>query len=227
MIAPRHLLETFLAVLLGGGDGPIPKLGELNSHILRAFESYPRDGSHGYWWPRGSSWEGTTRDLVYLGEKVATGDPRKRSYCSGFTFEVFFRAYESWCEEEKVPFRIGKLNAATIGDFRRAWYGSDGDRRTLAHALVDFELGTLVEKWEEAKPGDFVQLWRHDGSGHSAIFLEWKKNGSEIAGIRYGSSQKSTGGIGVAAEDFGDSGRAVDRNQVYLVRVGRGAGSSR
>src|SRR5262249_6260635 len=67
---------------------PVPVPGELNPAILRVFESYPQDGSHGYWWPKGSAWEGTTRDLFYLGRKIATGDPQKRSYCCGFTFEV-------------------------------------------------------------------------------------------------------------------------------------------
>jgi len=215
------IFSALVLATFAGGSGPIPKEGELNPHVLRVFDSYPKDGSHGYWWPKGSAWEGTTRDLVYLGKKIASGDSEKRSYCSGITFEVFFRAYEEWCAEKKEPFRIGRLNAATIGDFRRAWYGSDGDRRCIYHALVDFELGTAVEKREEAKPGDFVQFWRHNGSGHSVIFLEWKRKGREIVGLRYGSTQGATNGIGVHTENFGDRGRAIDPAQVYLVRVGR------
>jgi hypothetical protein len=207
---------------------PLPAPGELNPLVVRVFESYPRDGSHGYWWPKGSPWEGTTRDLLYLGRKIATGDPQKRSYCCGFTFEVFFRAWEEWCGEKKVPFRIGDLNAETIGDFRRAWYGSDGDRRTLFHALVDARLGVPVEKWEEARPGDFVQFWRKNGTGHSAILLDWERRGREIVGIRFGSSQGSTKGIGVKseflreeAERRAEGEKGIDPAQIHIARAGR------
>ncbi len=224
------------AVLAAGArqdtrPAPIPEPAGLNPYVLRVFESYPRDGSHGYWWPKGSAWEGTTRDLVYLGTKIASGDPEKRSYCCGLTFEVLFRAWEEWCREEGRPFRIGDLTSETIVGFRRAWYGSDGDRRTVLHALVDYGLGSRVEDLEQAKPGDFVQFWRGNGTGHSAIFLAWERRGREIVGIRYGSSQGSTKGIGVKTEYLGEEaarrgekGKGIDPAQLYLARVGRARG---
>src|SRR5262249_21005963 len=128
------LAPVSLVAVQESRPAPLPAPGELNPYVVRLFESYPRDGSFGYFWPKGSAWEVTTRDLFYLGRKVATGDPQKRSYCCGFTFEVFFRAWEEWCEERKVPFRLGALDAERVVEFRRAWYGSDGDRRTVLHA---------------------------------------------------------------------------------------------
>src|SRR5438874_2444313 len=75
-------------------EAPLPLATDFAKRVLELAKSYPADGTHRYHWPKGSSWEGTTRDLVYLGQKVATGDPEKRCYCCGLTFEVFFRAYE-------------------------------------------------------------------------------------------------------------------------------------
>src|SRR5262245_774569 len=66
---------------------PGPAAGDLNALVLRVAESYPRDGTHTYHWPKGSSWAGTTRDLFYLGRRVADGDPQGRAYCCGLTFE--------------------------------------------------------------------------------------------------------------------------------------------
>ena len=69
-------------------------------------------------------------------------------------------------------------------------------------------------------PGDFVQLWRHDGSGHSVIFLDWVRDGEALVGLRYWSTQTTTNGIGEAVERFGTEGRAIDRAAFHLCRPG-------
>lgn len=194
----------------------------LNETVLEVMKKYPTDGSYGYYWPRGSDWEGTTQDLVYGGTKICTGDAKKRSYCCGLTFEVFFKAYETWCAAKKKEFRIGDLDADGLTEFRLQWYGAskkNPDRRKLClEAVVSAKLGRAVEKFEDARAGDFVQLWRHDGSGHSVIFVDWVRSGAKITGLKYWSTQGSTKGIGVNTESFGEK-KGLDRERLHIVRV--------
>ena len=85
-----------------------------------------------------------------------------------------------------------------------------------------YAVGLASSDWESARAGDFVQLWRRSGSGHSVVFLSWVRKGGKIVGLRYWSTQPSTNGIGVSAEYF-DRGRApLDRKRFYLCRVGVG-----
>jgi hypothetical protein len=192
---------------------------DLNDTVLEVLREYPTDGSYAYWWPRGSDWEGTTQDLVYRGTKIASGDPKKRSYCCGLTFEVFFVAYERWCRRANREFQIGDLDADGLTKFRLVWYGAEGDKKRLClEAAVGAKLGTAVEKLEDAKAGDFVQLWRHDGSGHSVVFVRWERKGGEITGIRYWSTQGSTKGIGENTESIGAK-KGVDPKQLHIVRI--------
>jgi hypothetical protein len=194
----------------------------LNDLVVQVLKSYPTDGSHGYYWPRGSDWEGTTQDLVYQGTKVCTGDAKKRSYCCGLTFEVFFKAYEKWCAAKKKEFRIGDLDADGLTEFRLQWYGAsrkNPDRKKLClEAVVTAKLGRAIEKLEDARPGDFVQLWRRDGSGHSVIFVEWVRSGGRITGLQYWSTQGATKGIGYHTEKFGEK-KGIDPDHLYIVRV--------
>src|SRR5687768_5150867 len=112
LVSLSAVIFSFLIATAIGGEPPsaVPKVGELNSVVLQVAESYPKDGTHKYFWPKGSGWAGTTRDLFYLGKKVADGDPEKRAYCCGLTFEVLFRAWEVWAaKKKKIDFRIGGL----------------------------------------------------------------------------------------------------------------------
>lgn len=199
---------------------PLPTADEFHACVLAIVKGYPTDGTNGYYWPKGSDWAGTTRDLMYEGRKVADGDPQGRCYCCGLTFEVLFRAWEKWCADHKAPFRIGDLSADDLLKFRGLWFGNDGNRKMIPHALEEFKIGHAVERLEDALPGDFVQLWRKSGSGHSVVFLGWTKDpAGKISGIRYWSSQKATNGIGEREEAFGGEA-GVDPEQVYVARVG-------
>lgn len=205
---------------LAKDPAPLPPADDFHACVLAIVRTYPTDGTHDYYWPKGSDWAGTTRDLTYDGRKVADGDSQQRCYCCGLTFEVLFRAWERWCVDGKRPFRIGDLSADDLLRFRSLWYGNDGNRRMIPHALEEFKLGRSVERLEDAQPGDFVQLWRKSGSGHSVVFLGWKRDADgKIAGIRYWSSQKATHGIGEREEAFGGE-TGVDPEQVYVARVG-------
>lgn len=189
--------------------------------VLEVVREYPTDGSFAYWWPKEGSWEGTTQDLVYEGRKLCSGDPQRRSYCCGLTYEVFFRAYERFCAERKRPFRIGNLSGDDLHELRLRWFGDSktGERRKLVQAaLVSMGLGTAVERFEDARPGDFVQFWRHSGSGHSAVFIDWVRDKDKIAGLTYWSSQSSTRGIGYRTESIGER-EGIKADEIFLVRA--------
>ena len=197
-----------------------PSAREFSRIVLHVLGTYPTDGQHRYYWPRGSKWAGNTRDLVYRGELFSAGDPQSRSYCCGLTFEVFFRSYESWCRRTRRPFVVAELDSKGLRNFRGRWFGSRTNLLCSQSAITEFGLGRRVELGE-ARPGDFVQFWRHSGSGHSVIFLAWKRDGNgQRKGLTYWSTQSSTNGIGRQTEWFGAPG-GIDPERIHIARVGR------
>ena len=227
----RTLLLLPLALLLCGcpeeeesAAARLPTGAVFHRHLLAVIDSYPTDGTHGYHWPRPDDgrWLGNTRRLEYAGVVLSEGDPAGRCHCSGLTFEVFLRAWERWCREAGRPARILDLEVADVRRLQREWFGVSGDRKTLLTAITRNGLGRRITKLEEAEAGDLVQLWRHSGSGHSCVFRAWIREGEEIVGLRYWSTQKSTNGIGEREERFGASGSALKRDELYVVRVGTG-----
>ena len=210
------------AVWLAACAAEQPARGEptFNDDVLAIAATYPTDGTHGYHWPKKGSWLGITRDLHYDGALFAEGDPRARCHCSGLTFEVFLRAWQRRAERGDASARIRDWDAESLRRFQGQWFGVTGDRATLHTALVSNALGRRVTDREEARPGDFVQLWRHSGSGHSAVFRGWERDGTgHITGIRYWSTQGSTNGIAVKTESFGTEGSTVKPDELYVVRV--------
>lgn len=169
----------------------------LNPYVLEMIETYPRDGTHSYYWPRGSGWTGTTRSLTYKGEEVCTADPDglQRCYCCGISFEAFFRTYEKWCQDQGTEFQVGRLTTAdSMRHFRGKWFGTDGNTAMCRNAIVSSRIGDAVAP-ADAVPGDFVQLNRSATSGHSVVFIAWL--GSRF---RYWSTQPGTNGIGFNTE---------------------------
>ncbi len=205
----------------------LPRPDEFTPLVLKILKSYPADGTHGYFWPRGNpvkGWAGNTMDLYYQGKLFSPGDPKGRCYCCGLTFEVFFRAWKAWCEKKKKPFRVDGLDFEQLKSFRAHFFGSNGDLKCVGGAIPAWGLGFAVPPME-ARPGDFVQFWRHPrkgrrASGHSVIFLAWVKGrGGKPKALRYWSTQGSTKGIGIREERVGGPG-GVDLSRVYAARVG-------
>lgn len=204
-------------------EAKVPARGALNAEILKTLRAYPTDGTHAYYWPKSGTWAGNTKDLSYQGAVFAKGDPEKRCYCCGITFEVFFDAWKAWCAAEKTEFRFpGIADAAALKQFRKLWFGSDGDQSTMQHALIEAKLGVKIEKLEDAEAGDFVQFWRNSGSGHAVIFLGWErdKQSQAITALHYWSAQGSTKGIGERTEKIGKGEKEIDRARIYIGRVG-------
>lgn len=217
-MTPRTALLAVLALAPAAAAQTVPSPSEFTRIVKDLMEEYPADGTHTYHWPRGSSWGGNTMDLHYQGALFSAGDAKGRCYCCGLTFEVFFRAWERWAAKKKVEFRIGDMDGDALRSFRSRWFCSGDFRRGPLDALEWKGLGSAVTA-DQARAGDFVQLWRRSGSGHSVIFVAWATENGRRTGIRYWSTQGSTNGIGVHTESLsGDSG--VDLEKTYFARVG-------
>lgn len=190
-----------------------------NDYVLEIMKSYPTDGSMPYDWVDESGYYGITQDLLYLDQLFVKGDIKKRSYCSGITFEVFFQAYQAYNAANGFK-QIGALDSVEkMEEFRLKWYGVGGDRRTIKHALEWSGLGYQVTDLNQVTPGDFVQIWRHNGSGHTVIFINWiKDTEGQILGFNYWSSNTGLG-PSYREEYFGDSGRAMILHETYFMKV--------
>jgi hypothetical protein len=179
----------------------------LNTRIRDAAGGLPRRG--GYEWPTPDKTAGgCTIDLTIDGQAVLrAGKPRPGmksppTYCCGITLEIFWRGWKRLAADYGLPF-MGGLGLADAKQLQRAWFCVD-TRKGALDALVPLGLGVEVAA-NDARPGDFAQLWRRSGSGHSVMVLG-------IAGgrISYFSTQKSTQGIGSTTEPLPD--------ETYIVR---------
>ena len=110
-----------------------------------------------------------------------------------------------------------------VNKFQFLWFGSDGDKHCIHHAVTSFGVGQEISNPDDARPGDFVQLWRHSGSGHSCIFQEWiRDDKGKITGLKYWSTQKKTNGISINQEPVADD-KGIILSQTYIVRIGKPA----
>ena len=181
--------------------------------ILAAAQGIPDGGS--YVWNNGS---GVPRDIRHDGELILKAQ-EKGTYCSGFTFCVAMEAAQ----------QRGLLQGKTadeIRQFQKEWYGStkEAAERQCALAVEHLGIGREVKSLADAQPGDFMQIWRTNKSGHSVLFLDWVREGDQVVGIKYRSSQKSTDGVGDRVEYFADAkghDGKVDRRRTYVARLNR------
>lgn len=211
---------TFVLVLT-----TLPALAEeisqktFNDYVLQAVKTYPTDGSEPYAWVNDPGYYGISRDLHYLGQQYIKADAQKRSYCSGITFQVFMEAYEQYNTDHGLE-GIGNIaDLEDLEEFRRKWYGVGGDRRTIKHALESSGLGYQVADLSEVQAGDFVQLWRFNGSGHTVIFINWVKDtNDQIIGFNYWSSNYGRG-PSYQIEYFGESGKLININETYFMKI--------
>jgi len=199
-----------LSLLLAVG-APQLRADEPGKDVLAAARAIPDGGS--YVWTNGS---GVPRDIRHEGELILKAQ-EKGTYCSGFTFCVAMQA-----AEERGLLK-GK-SADAVRQFQKQWYGStkEAAERQCALAVEQLGIGREVKSLANAQPGDFMQIWRTNKSGHSVLFLDWVLEGDQIVGIKYRSSQKSTDGVGDRVEYFDDApghDGKVDRRRTYVARL--------
>lgn len=193
---------------------------DMNGYAVDILEEYPRDGTHPYSWV--NTYTGVTRDLYYKGELIAWDNPNgsKSCYCCGLTFEDFFRAMQQLNSDLNLGEDINGMTAADMRYFIHLWFVQStwGDGPGIA--LRYFGLGDNISQFNDVKKGDYVQLWRTTGSGHSVIFINWTTNAAgDTTGIRYWSTQGSTNGINYNTEYFDGYGGTVNPDVTYFSRV--------
>ena len=178
----------------------------MNCTILEVIKEYPTDGTLGYWWPRNgeSNYDGVTEDISYKGEVVFRGEPKKQSYCCGLTLEVFMKAAMKEMEKQEKD-SIGGMTAAEVtGSFQHLWFCPAMKAPGPAEAMEAFGIGETITDLNDVRPGDFVQIWRCHGSGHSVIFIDWVRDeDGNATGMKYWSTQPATDGVGERVEMFG------------------------
>lgn len=173
----------------------------MNRKVVEQLLRYPRDGRHDYFWPRKGEvvYDGGTTDVTYNGVLVMKGESKGRTYCCGLTLEVFYRVLQ---QAGKTPPQFAALGPQK---FKQLWFCPDMYSPGPAEAMVSLGVGQSISP-EAALPGDFVQIWRHNKSGHSVVFVAWaySLDGTRV-GIHYWSTQEATNGIGFAVEALGEA----------------------
>jgi hypothetical protein len=139
------------------------------------------------------------------------------TYCSGFTFQVAMRVAE----------RRGLIKNKSVDQIRRfqkLWYGSlpGSEKRQCAMAVEELGIGREIP-FEDARPGDFMQLWTVNKAGHSVVFLGWVYDtAGKVVGIRYRSSQsKGIGDHAVLLVHARPTLSSVDPQHVVVARLNR------
>jgi hypothetical protein len=188
--------------------------------VAEILQTYPTDGSYSYYWPSGSDWGGNPTDIFYLSEIFAEGDDLNRSFCVGLTFEVFMQAFEEIDREVGGDGRINGVPFDELFEFRTDWYVRDLYGTGIVEAMQNYGIGELVTNLDDVREGDIVQFWRHSGSGHNVIFIDWVTDSTGTrTGFEYWGTQGSTDGIGYSTESFGASGSAVDPSFFFPGRL--------
>lgn len=181
---------------------------DLNADVLDLIKTYPTDGTHMYDWPKAGPFDGVTVDLFYGKDRIAKSRPDGCTYCCGITFEVWFRA--------AMKHKINLVSTKNVGRIKLDWFVATGKRGGPATALIPRHLGIKIGSLDEAKPGDFIQLWRQSGSGHSVVYVAHNQHD-----LTYWSTQKSSNGIGQHTEHFATSPSPVKNpvTELYITRA--------
>jgi len=178
-------------------DGMLSDQPGFNQYVVDAINdgaSYPKDGTYPYCWSYygdecgdmwGQIWGGS-----YLGEHVFGGG--LDCFCSGHTLEVFLDAYERWQADHNAPtsqtYGDLTLDDVDVGDFYQFWQGFGVTYYASAADAFEYAgIGENVyeEDWDDVITGDFINLSRDTGTGHSVIFVDWVWDGMHRSGLRY------------------------------------------
>ena len=129
------------------------------------------------------------------------------------------RAWELEAAERNLA-NINGMNLDDLTEFRIDWYVRDLYGSGVVEAVENYGIGEQVSDWSDIEPGDFLQFWRNNGSGHNNIFIDWEKDSDDnIIGVEYWSTQGSTDGIGYNSEYFGTAESNIDPAFFFAARV--------
>jgi hypothetical protein len=179
----------------------IPDQDGFNRYTVAAINDwlrFPKDGTYPYCWEYygdvcGDTW-GQIYDGIYGGETLFGGGGD--CFCSGHTLEMFLDAWRRYREENglgdgalfQVDASALTVDSVDVGEFYQWWQGFGvADTASAAEAFESQGIGENIYEadWDTALPGDFVNLSRSTGSGHSVIFVGWITDGATKIGLRY------------------------------------------
>ncbi|MBN1336878.1 MAG: hypothetical protein JXB39_13050 [Deltaproteobacteria bacterium] len=178
-------------------EGWLPPETGFNRYVVEAINDtslYPKDGTWPYCWSHdgddcGAAW-GMIWGGAYLGMDLFPGGGD--CFCSGHTLEIFLDAYERWQGQNDAPiddpYGMLTVDDVDVGVFYQWWQGfGAGDFASAAQAFEVTGIGVLLQpdEWDTAVTGDFVNLSRSTGSGHSVILVDWVWQRDRIVGLRY------------------------------------------
>ena len=192
---------------------------DFNDYVLDLLKEYHTDGRYPYDWS--GSYTGVTKNLYYKGSKIASAnsDSSHVTYCCGITFEIWFRAMKRIQQDMGLGESINGMSTSNIFDFRSKWFVVQDSHKGPSLALESYGVGEEIHKMKDVKKGDFVQLWRTSGSGHSVIFINWTTSAAgDTTGIRYWSTQTSTNGVNYNTEYFDGFGGKIDKSVTHYSR---------
>ncbi|SNS57538.1 hypothetical protein SAMN05446037_101370 [Anaerovirgula multivorans] len=204
----------------------------LNPYVLEIIKTY-KIGNGRYPYLLNDDYDnynGVTTTLYYQNQVLLKAHPsgNRASHCSGITFEVFYKAMQA--RNKHFGIASDDFNGMTwdeLFDFVLHWYASLGPKSqsNIAVAVEKYGVGKKIARLEDARAGDFIDISRENNTGHTAVFLEWIKEGDKIIGLKYWSSQGSTKGIDYHQEYFNipsPSGKKYGNvmiDKVYIARV--------
>lgn len=204
----------------------------LNQYVLDVISTYSlKDGAYPYLLNNDfKNYNGVTEDIYYNGQLILKANPAgdKASNCTGITFEVFFKAMQKRNKELGIPVDdFNGMSKDELFDMALTWFVANGakSQSNLAVALEKYGLGTRINDLEKVRPGDFIDLSRENNSGHTAIFINWIREGEKIIGLKFWSSQGSTDGISYKEEYFnirdknGNKYGGVRMDNLHIARV--------
>ena len=181
--------------------------GTLNKYVLDIIKTY-KIGDYPYLLNNDyQNYNGVTENLYYDGELLLKADPNgnRASYCTGITFEVFFKAMQNRNRDLGIDINnFNGMNKEELYDFALTWYVAKGpkDISNMALAMEKYGVGKRIHNMEELRSGDFIDFSRENDTGHSAVFINWIRAKDTIIGFKYWSSQGSTNGISYKEEYF-------------------------
>jgi hypothetical protein len=186
----------------------------LNTKVLALLNGYRTGAANPYEWSKGMNTDGVSRDLFWQGVPLAGRDGGV--HCSGITFEVYVQALEASLNGAPGP------SAEELLAVKEDWYVRTGKDGGPVDGLATRGLGERIDDIKALRAGDFIQFWRNNGKGHSAVFIEHTRNrDGSIRGLVYWSAQGSSGGIGRRIASLGEDINQL--NRLYGVRALRPA----
>lgn len=181
--------------------------GTLNKYVLDMIKTY-KVGNYPYLLNDDyQNYNGVTEDLYYDGELLLRAYPNgnKASYCTGITFEIFFKSMQNRNRDLGIDINnFNRMSKDELYDFALIWYVAKGskDISNMAFAMEKYGIGKRIHNMEELRAGDFIDFSRENDTGHSAVFINWVRARDKIIGFKYWSSQGSTNGISYKEEYF-------------------------